>query len=206
MNNRLHLGAIWILLIIGNGLGILYWNRLTVWILVITLFHINEFASSALFQHDSRYQRFLVWGNKGSSYYWGIQLITLWEHLHYHRSFHWLDIVGLVISIAGIILRFSSMKTLGPSFSHYINTCLAPGLIINGIYKYLRHPSYLGFYLYVLGVQMFLKNIISMMICIMILSHFFKERIQFEEYFLIKLYGSNYINYKQKVHTWIPFI
>ena len=108
------------------------------------------------------------------------------------------------------------MKTCGLSFNHYLITPNpSPSknqyenkLITHGIYKYVRHPSYLGFWLYCIGIQLMLLNIGNLTLTIYTLNWFFRIRIEYEENQLINKYGDKYINYQQttKRKILIPLI
>lgn len=127
-----------------------------------------------------------------------------------------LQIFGLLISLLGLFIRHLAMKTCGLSFNHYLITP-SPNhsknqyenkLITHGIYKYVRHPSYLGFWLYCIGIQLMLLNIGNLTLTIYILNWFFRIRIEYEENQLINKYGDKYINYQQttKQKILIPLI
>lgn len=76
---------------------------------------------------------------------------------------------------------------------------------MEGVYGYLRHPSYLGFYMYVVGIQVYVCNYGCLMISMIMLRQFMKQRIQFEEYWLVK-HHPQYQQYRQQVGVYIPFI
>lgn len=140
--------------------------------------------------------------------------------------------IGLILIIIGQFIRSLSMYTAKSSFNHYIqkekkesktsssvaleqidNTDdnndvdadddMGHKLITTGIYLIFRHPSYFGFFIWFLGLQIFLNNIIVLIIGGIILWKFFNERIQFEEIYLVKFFGIDYINYRNKTKTWM---
>ena len=70
-----------------------------------------------------------------------------------------------------------------------------------------RHPSYLGFYLWAIGLQMCLSIPLSLVLTIVIITWFFRTRVAFEEWFLVnRLFGQQYTDYSNKVGTLIPFV
>jgi protein-S-isoprenylcysteine O-methyltransferase len=79
-------------------------------------------------------------------------------------------------------------------------------LITTGIYAYMRHPSYFGFYWWAVGTQLLLCNPICVFGFLYALHRFFKDRIEEEEPLLIKFFGNNYVEYKKKTQTYIPLI
>ncbi|PVV01525.1 hypothetical protein BB560_004054 [Smittium megazygosporum] len=110
--------------------------------------------------------------------------------------------------ILGQFIRTCAMYTAKSNFNHYIETHRDANhvLITHGIYSYERHPSYVGFFIWVLGLQTMLQNPVSLILFIAILGHFFVDRAQFEEYTLTRFFGQDYIRYKESVPTLIPFI
>ena len=79
-------------------------------------------------------------------------------------------------------------------------------LINTGVYKFVRHPSYLGFYLWCLGTQLLLQNPICFISFAYVLNVFFSNRLFEEEEALIRFFGDDYIQYKTITPTYIPFI
>ena len=51
-------------------------------------------------------------------------------------------------------------------------------LVTSGIYKFSRHPSYFGFFMFVVGSQIILGNMICMVWHAIVLWNFFYELIQ----------------------------
>jgi len=79
-------------------------------------------------------------------------------------------------------------------------------LITSGAYRLVRHPTYSGTVIAVLGWTILLKSIISIVYFpLLFLLYFFA--IVVEERILIEEYGNEYIEYKQKVtKRLVPFI
>ncbi|CAH6719750.1 protein-S-isoprenylcysteine O-methyltransferase [[Candida] jaroonii] len=182
------------------GTSLVYRSRLSFYFIIVCIFHLNEFLSNCVYS-QSTHHSFLIWYNRGSREYWMVQMMTMVEYMYFRR---YTIGGGIVVSMIGIFLRHLSIKTLGKSFSHYIKTDKYP-LVTTGIFQYIRHPSYLGFYVYVIGIEIYLRNYISFIVCVGILTYFFRKRIQFEEYWLEKNHRE-YNAYKQKVRIYIPFV
>lgn len=70
----------------------------------------------------------------------------------------------------------------------------------------MRHPSYFGFYWWALGIQIMLLNPISFLAFALVLHKFFYGRIRYEEITLRRFFGNEYVAYKQRTRTYIPFI
>ncbi|MFQ6089566.1 MAG: methyltransferase family protein, partial [Candidatus Methanofastidiosia archaeon] len=106
-----------------------------------------------------------------------------------------LQIIGLFIGITGLIFWITGRATLGKYFtiSHKPKE-----LITNGIYAKIRHPMYSGGILLYLGLGLFFKSIIGIVLTIILLAPLLIYSAIIEERLLIKKYGKSYIEYKKK--------
>lgn len=115
---------------------------------------------------------------------------------------------GIVIVTLSQIVRTWSMKTCGESFNHYIQVQKKDNhqLVTTGIYRWLRHPSYVGFYYWSVGTQCVLQNPVSGVLFVMAGWSFFSRRIPYEERSLVHLFGDEYYDYAMRTYVGIPFI
>jgi len=79
-------------------------------------------------------------------------------------------------------------------------------LVTDGVYAWFRHPSYAGFFYWALGTQLVLQNPVSFMLYALVMWRFFYRRTRAEEGALIKFFGDQYVQYRKRVGTKIPFI
>ena len=105
-------------------------------------------------------------------------------------------------------IRTLAMITAGRSFNHQIEVEREEGhvLVTEGIYSIMRHPSYAGWLYWAVGTQLLLCNPISLVLYAYSAHSFFKERIPYEEGLLEDFFGAEYVNYKKRTPTLIPFI
>ncbi|XP_006470238.2 protein-S-isoprenylcysteine O-methyltransferase A-like [Citrus sinensis] len=124
------------------------------------------------------------------------------------KDFWWISNVGLVMVIAGEIIRKSAILTAGRSFTHIIKVCHEEHheLITHGVYGFVRHPSYCGFLIWSVGTQIMLCNPLSTIGFAFVVWHFFAERIPYEEYFLKEFFGIRYEEYARRVPSGVPFV
>ncbi len=101
----------------------------------------------------------------------------------------------ILISV-GLIIRIVSIVTLGEMWSLCIKK--PSGYVETGIYKYIRHPSYVGSFFVFLGLA-----IISLSLCVMYLTFvFFLSRAVEEESLMDNIPG--YSEYKKRTGMFIP--
>lgn len=122
------------------------------------------------------------------------------------KSFNLISKFGLFLAISGELIRKSAMFTAGRSFSHTIVSRREPDhkLVTHGIYSVFRHPAYAGWFYWVIGTQILLRNALSMVVFIVLTYRFFQRRIIYEEGLLIKFFGHQYLAYKKRVGLWMP--
>merc|ERR1712176_1529676 len=109
----------------------------------------------------------------------------------------------------GLFIRAWAMVAAGKNFHHIVqehNPGADHELITGSIYSCCRHPSYAGFYWWSVGSQIVLVNPVSVFLFMLANHMFFSGRIPHEEYYLINAYRGQYVEYRDRTRTWIPFI
>lgn len=116
--------------------------------------------------------------------------------------------MGVASVLIGQAVRSLAMLHAGESFNHQIQTHKAAShkLITDGIYGYFRHPSYFGYFYWGLGTQLVLGNMLCFFLYTAALWLFFSERIKNEEEKLVEFFRDDYLNYRARVGTKLPFI
>ncbi|KAF7491942.1 Protein-S-isoprenylcysteine O-methyltransferase [Sarcoptes scabiei] len=188
---------------------------LGLYLIILSLFHYGEFITIALSNLENlKTDSFLI--NHSVEY---ISAITfsivefILESWFLPRikfiGYPSLNCLGFSICLLGDGVRKLAMITAGQNFNHHVQTDHKPShhLVTDGIYSIVRHPSYAGWFYWCIGAQILLNNPIGFVLSTIIAWLFFNERIRFEEITLVKFFGRNYIDYKQKVHlSGIPWI
>ncbi|KAK1159614.1 protein-S-isoprenylcysteine O-methyltransferase-like [Acipenser oxyrinchus oxyrinchus] len=120
----------------------------------------------------------------------------------------WLSALGLLMVLVGECLRKSAMLTAGSNFNHIVQNEKAQShvLVTGGVYSWFRHPSYVGWFYWSIGTQVLLCNPLCVLGYALASWRFFRERIEEEEITLIHFFGEDYLEYKSKVPTGLPFI
>ncbi|MEO6849731.1 MAG: isoprenylcysteine carboxylmethyltransferase family protein [Mucilaginibacter sp.] len=111
---------------------------------------------------------------------------------------------GLVILAIGFIIRWTAIIQLGKRFTVDVSISNAHTLKTSGLYKIVRHPSYLGLMLIFFGIALFLGNLLSFIIIVVPTFLALNYRIKIEEKALTDEFGEQYIAYKRKVARIIP--
>jgi len=103
--------------------------------------------------------------------------------------------LGFVITCIGIAIRWISIHTLQDAFNIYVTIPNNGKLVKSGIYKSIRHPSYLGLLLAYLGLGIILSNWISLLFIFLPIFIAIIHRIRIEERALKDALGDEYKDY-----------
>lgn len=121
---------------------------------------------------------------------------------------NWISFIGLLMVLLGQGIRSLAMWTCGDNFHHLVQHNKNDGhqLVTSGIYGFVRHPSYCGFYIWAVGTQLLLCNPLCTVLYVYVSYKFFEERITNEEYYLFEFFGTAYSEYHSRVWSGIPLL
>jgi protein-S-isoprenylcysteine O-methyltransferase len=113
---------------------------------------------------------------------------------------------GCMGLLAGQAVRTVGMWTTGSSFAHQVATRhgAAHRLVTGGIYRYLRHPAYCGWFYWSIATQLVLGNPLCAVAYGAVSWSFFSQRIPHEEQALVSTYGAAYHRYARATPICIP--
>ena len=114
--------------------------------------------------------------------------------------------LAVILIAGGILVRSIAILTLKQQFSVNLTIIDNHKLIDNGIYHYLRHPSYSGALLSFLGLSITFLNWLSLIIVFFPILAVYIYRINIEEKMLISYFGNEYISYQHKTKRIMPYI
>lgn len=118
----------------------------------------------------------------------------------------WVFYPGIVLMILGIIFRQWSIAVLGRFFSATVGTQEGQKVVDQGPYRLIRHPSYTGVFLTLIGLGLALQSWGAVIILIMLFSVAYGYRIYTEEKVLKSTLGEEYNEYKKRTKKLIPYV
>lgn len=126
---------------------------------------------------------------------------------HPHTLFggtHWVILAALIILIAGLLVRWTAILSLGRAFS--VNVAIQTGQTVkqNGLYRFVRHPSYTGSLLCFLAFGLSTRNWIALLLVVAPVSAAFLYRMHIEEAALTNAFGTEYTAYSAATKRLIP--
>jgi protein-S-isoprenylcysteine O-methyltransferase Ste14 len=113
--------------------------------------------------------------------------------------------LGIALMVVGLAFRWYSIRVLGKSFTYVVHTRPDQPVVENGPYRWIRHPSYTGALLTILGVFVALTNPLSFLGLILPLAGY-TYRIRVEESALVRDLGEPYQSYMKRTKRLIPFL
>jgi len=114
--------------------------------------------------------------------------------------------VGMVILVAGLVLRGWSIMTLGEYFTGYVAVSADQPVVTAGPYRVLRHPSYTGLLLAFAGLGLTAANWVSLAGVVILPLVALLWRIHAEERALLATLGDRYRSYAAQHKRLIPLV
>lgn len=118
---------------------------------------------------------------------------------------NWLYYLGIAVMFAGMAFRQWSIAVLGRFFSGVIGVQKEQKVVESGPYHLIRHPSYTGVLIYLVGMGLALQSGAAVLINVAIFAIAYGYRIYVEEKVLKQELGSDYVEYMKRTKRLIPY-
>jgi protein-S-isoprenylcysteine O-methyltransferase Ste14 len=118
----------------------------------------------------------------------------------------WFSYVGVTIMLLGIALRQWAVWVLGGFFSTEVKIISNQRILKGGPYRVLRHPSYSGLLMIMLGFGLAARTWLGTVATLFLFGAAIGHRIRVEEDALKKEFGEEYLDYAKKTKRLIPFL
>nr|WP_295931890.1 isoprenylcysteine carboxylmethyltransferase family protein [uncultured Dyadobacter sp.] len=123
-----------------------------------------------------------------------------------HRFPKLVDVAGFCLIWGGLALRIYAIVSLNRYFSNPVKIQSDHQLIDTGIYGFIRHPSYTGAIMTILGTILWLHAFASLPFSILLIALAYYHRISQEESLLTVHFGDEYKAYRAKTGSLVPRI
>ena len=145
---------------------------------------------------------------------WAVNLASV--GLGVYLAFHWQDWaspwlrrlypVGFGLFVAGLCFRWRCILYLGRFFTVNVAIAADHQLIQTGNYRHVRHPSYTGGLVMLLGYCICVGNLASLLAIFIPCASVILWRIHVEEAALLQAFGESYRAYMQRTKRLIPWV
>jgi protein-S-isoprenylcysteine O-methyltransferase Ste14 len=113
--------------------------------------------------------------------------------------------LGVLLYAAGGILRLAPVFVLGRRFSGLVAIQPEHRLVSGELYGIIRHPSYLGLFVFMLGWGLAFRSAVGVVIAVLSLGVLL-ARIRAEERLLSETFGAEYEAYRERTWRLIPYV
>jgi protein-S-isoprenylcysteine O-methyltransferase Ste14 len=114
--------------------------------------------------------------------------------------------IGMALVVIGLMIRIHSMLTLKQYFTYSVAKVENHKIIETGLYKFIRHPGYLGQLIIFFGISTSISNWLSVLVMMIPVTLGYLYRINVEERFMLEHLGEDYLNYQERTKRLIPMI
>jgi protein-S-isoprenylcysteine O-methyltransferase Ste14 len=118
----------------------------------------------------------------------------------------WSSWLGAALVIGGTSFRLWAIRTLGRFFTRSVRVSSDQTVVVDGPYRWVRHPSYTGSMLAAAGVGLALGNAVSLACLLAAILAGFGYRIRVEEDALVETLGEPYRAYRARTKRLVPFV
>src|SRR5262245_17795511 len=112
---------------------------------------------------------------------------------------------GLALFIVGSILRVGAVFVLGRRFSGLVAIQEGHELVTGGLYRVIRHPSYLGLLLSLFGWTLIFRSAIGALVSLLLIPPLI-ARMNSEEALLESEFGEQYAQYRRRTWRLLPLL
>lgn len=111
---------------------------------------------------------------------------------------------GVVLFVAGLVLRWWAIITLGRFFTVDVVVEKDHEVVERGPFRLVRHPSYTGVLLAFVGFALTLRNWAALLIVLVPIFVVFIRRMNVEEEALSRALGARYTDYMKRTKRLVP--
>ena len=118
----------------------------------------------------------------------------------------WAFFIGIAFMFLGMFTRAWSIRTLRSYFLFRVGVTEGHRVIEAGPYHYVRHPSYSGAILVMLGIGLAVQSLAALLILLLLCGLAYGYRIRVEERALLKDLGEPYADYMRRTKRLVPLL
>jgi protein-S-isoprenylcysteine O-methyltransferase Ste14 len=185
--------------------ALIFWGAYLLWMLAETIALITKRSAGASMARDQgslTLLYILIWVALGLGF--SLPFLLPQAAIEWRRT--WVFFLGISLMLAGIALRWYCMAVLGRYFTFDVAVHVGQSVIETGPYRYVRHPSYSGGLLTLLGFGLALGNWAAILAVIVCMAIAYAYRIRVEEAALVAALGEPYVDYMRRTWRLVPFL
>jgi protein-S-isoprenylcysteine O-methyltransferase Ste14 len=114
--------------------------------------------------------------------------------------------IGIAVFLSGLFIRWATIIQLKKAFTVDVAINQEHALKTDGIFKMVRHPSYLGVVMIVSGLAIGMNSFYSILVIAIPVFLAILYRIRVEEAVLLEEFGEDYRKYMKTTRKIIPYL
>lgn len=127
----------------------------------------------------------------------------MWASVEFPAWVRWL---GALLGVLAVALLFWVHRALGRNFSSTLRLGEQHTLVIDGPYRWVRHPMYIGFILLSLAIFLLSANVAVGVAWMGVMALIASLRVRAEEAMLVERFGDKYRTYAERIGRFLPKI
>jgi len=190
----------------GNpAYAIIFWSTYALWVVLETVGSIIKRSgdrSKARDRGSYRLLMLLMWLSLAVGFALSFalpQAAMMWKRTS-------VFFVGIGLMLAGLAFRFYAMWVLGRFFTYDVAVQAGQSVVEAGPYRYIRHPSYTGALITLVGLGLALGNWAALLTILACMGIAYPYRISVEEAALVAALGEPYRQYMRRTQRLVPFL
>jgi protein-S-isoprenylcysteine O-methyltransferase len=189
----------------GPTFALIFWGAWASWILPeVIAWRLKRSADSSKARDKGSLNLIAVLWWIGMAMDFSVSLLLPQAAISWKRTS--LFFVGICLMLLGIALRWYSAAVLGRYFTFDVAIQSGQVLVEAGPYRYIRHPSYSGALLTLLGFGLALGNWAGLAAALSCMGFAYAYRIPVEEAALASALGEGYKQYMRRTWRLVPFV
>jgi protein-S-isoprenylcysteine O-methyltransferase Ste14 len=131
-------------------------------------------------------------------------LITRWEITGSRPMWRVAQVLGVLLIVAGLIPPVNAFVQFVKAGGTPMPMAPTQRLVVTGFNRYVRNPMYVGLLVAILGQALLFGRRALVVYAALVCSAFASFVHWYEEPTLVRVYGSEYEEYRRNVPAWIP--
>jgi protein-S-isoprenylcysteine O-methyltransferase Ste14 len=119
---------------------------------------------------------------------------------------HVWELLGAVVLVVGTAIRLHAIAALAKHFTSRVTILAEHKLVRGGLYRYVRHPSYLGQILILVGIGALMANVVALLTAPLMTTVALLWRIRVEERAMAEHFGAAYEEYRKTTWRLLPLV
>lgn len=185
--------------------AIIFWSTYALWVVLETIGSITKRSSDRSKARDRgsyRLLMLLMWLGLAVGFTLSFALPQA-AIMHKRTSVFF---VGITLMLAGLAFRFYAMRVLGRFFTYDVAVQTGQTIVEAGPYRHIRHPSYTGALITLVGLGLALGNWAALFTILACMGIAYAYRITVEEAALVAALGEPYKQYMRRTQRLVPFL